>query len=118
MKTKKLKKRSFVGAIALLVISAITLTSATFAWFSMGKEAKIETMELTVSSPDGFQISADAADWTSVLTPEEIFKMGESDIYTANADAVNYLPLELRPVSCAFARNTDFCYDMVRARSA
>lgn len=108
MKTKKIKRRSFVSAIALLVISAITLTTSTFAWFSMGKEAKIETMELTVSSPDGFQISANALEWTSVLTPEEIFKMGEADIYTAKDDAVNYLPLELRPVSCAFAGNTDF----------
>lgn len=108
MKTKKLKKRSFVGAIALLVISAITLTTSTFAWFSMGKEAKIETMELTVSSPDGFQISANALEWTSTLTPEEIFKIGDADIYTAKADAVNYLPLELKPVSCAFAGATEF----------
>ncbi len=113
MKTKKLKKRSFVGAIALLVISAITLTTSTFAWFSMGQDAKIETMELTVSSPDGFEISANADTWTQVLTPEEIFKLGDADdanyeSLVADASAPNYYPAELKPVSCAFNGGTDF----------
>jgi len=111
MKTKKLKKRSFVGAIALLVISAITLTTSTFAWFSMGKEAKIETMELTVSSSDGFEISANANlnGWTSTLTPAEIFNLEEGDRNFTTKDSymvadvdTNYLPTMLKPVSCAF----------------
>lgn len=115
MKTKKLKKRSFVGAIALLVISAITLTTSTFAWFSMGEEAKIETMELTVSSSDGFEISANANTngWTSTLTPAEIFNLSEGDRNFTTKDSymvadvdTNYLPAMLRPVSCAFGGNT------------
>ena len=115
MKTKKLKKRSFVGAIALLVISAITLTTSTFAWFSMGKEAKIETMELTVSSSDGFEISANADlnGWTSTLTPAEIFNLSEGDRNFTTKDSymvadvdTNYLPAMLKPVSCAFGGNT------------
>lgn len=115
MKTKKLKKRSFVGAIALLVISAITLTTSTFAWFSMGKEAKIKTMELTVSSSDGFEISANADlnGWTSTLTPAEIFNLEEGDRNFTTKDSymvadvdTNYLPAMLKPVSCAFGGNT------------
>jgi hypothetical protein len=117
MKTKKLKKRSFVGAIALLVISAITLTTSTFAWFSMGKEAAIETMQLTVSSSDGFEISANAKTegWTSTLTPAEIFNLSEGDrnyttkdeLMVADVDT-NYLPELLIPVSCAFSGKTTF----------
>ena len=122
MKTKKLKKRSFVGAIALLVISAITLTTSTFAWFSMGQDAKIETMELTVSSPDGFEISANANTWTQVLTPEEIFKLGDADdanysSLVADPSAPNYYPSELKPVSCAFNNGTDFFSAKYASRS-
>ena len=122
-KTKKLKKRSFVGAIALLVISAITLTTSTFAWFSMGQDAKIETMELTVSSPDGFEISANAETWTQVLTPAEIFKLGDAEDpnyskLVADASAPNYLPAELKPVSCAFDGGTDFFSAKYASRTA
>lgn len=65
---KTLKKRSFVSAIAMLVVSAIVLTSSTFAWFSMGKEASVGTFDLEVSSPEGIQISANATRFTSTIT--------------------------------------------------
>ena len=58
---KTIKKRAFVSAIAMLIVSAIVLTSSTFAWFSMSKQATVDSMDLTVSSPEGIQISANAS---------------------------------------------------------
>ena len=68
-----IKKRAFVSAIAMLIVSAIVLTSSTFAWFSMSKEAEVQSMDLTVSSPEGIQISANASAWTASLTVDQIF---------------------------------------------
>ncbi len=63
-----LKKRTFISAIAMLVVSAIVLTSSTFAWFSMAKRVEVETMELNITSPDGVQLSGNADAFTTMLT--------------------------------------------------
>ena len=102
---KTIKKRAFVSAIAMLIVSAIVLTSSTFAWFSMSKEAEVQSMDLTVSSPEGIQISANASAWTASLTVDEIFdnddeKTSRYDAYEGNN---NLYPADLIPVSSAFA---------------
>ncbi len=104
MKTT-IKKRAFVSAIAMLIVSAIVLTSSTFAWFSMSKAASVEAMNLTVSSPEGIQISANASAWTASLTVDEIFdtdpdKTSRYDAYEGNN---NLYPADLIPVSSPFA---------------
>lgn len=101
---KTIKKRAFVSAIAMLIVSAIVLTSSTFAWFSISKQATVESMDLTVSSPEGIQISANASAWTANLTIDEIFNTDETttsryDAYEGNA---NLYPADLVPVSSAF----------------
>ena len=63
-----LKKRTFISAIAMLVVSAIVLTSSTFAWFSMAKRVEVESMELNITSPDGVQLSGNANAFTTMLT--------------------------------------------------
>jgi len=107
MKRKTVKKRSLVFAIAMLLISAITLTSSTFAWFSMGPRAEIQAMDLTVSSPDGIQISANATQWDSLLTVNELFDrlpLGADDLEARAAYSGNHniYPDTLDPVSSAF----------------
>ncbi|MBQ8784220.1 MAG: hypothetical protein IJZ57_10680 [Clostridia bacterium] len=108
---KTIKKRAFVSAIAMLIVSAIVLTSSTFAWFSMSKEATVESMDLTVSSPEGIQISANASAWTASLTVDQIFnetldetgKPAEgSSRYAAYFGNNNLYPADLIPVSSAF----------------
>lgn len=71
-----MKKRSLFAAIAMLVVSAIVLTSATFAWFSMGDSVSVTQFTVGVAEADGLMISADNSSWgTSVAL---------STIYTAN----------------------------------
>lgn len=101
---KTIKKRAFVSAIAMLIVSAIVLTSSTFAWFSMSKQATVDSMDLTVSSPEGIQISANASAWTANLTIDEIFNTDETtdsryDAYEGNA---NLYPADFVPVSSSF----------------
>lgn len=71
-----LRRRTFISAIAMLIVSAIVLTSSTFAWFSMAKRVEVETMELNITSPDGVQISANANAFTTMLTLADV--KGES----------------------------------------
>ena len=100
---KTVKKRALISAIAMLIVSAIALTSSTFAWFSMSKKAQIEQMDLTVSSPEGILISANAKAWTSTLTPAQIFPDGTTtDRMNAYDGNKNFLPTDLKPVSCSF----------------
>ena len=96
---KTIKKRAFVSAIAMLIVSAIVLTSSTFAWFSMSKEAKVEQMDLTVSSPEGIQISANASAWTASLTNDDFFNEKSTSRYKAYDGNINLLPLNLIPLS-------------------
>ena len=102
---KTIKKRAFVSAIAMLIVSAIVLTSSTFAWFSMSKEASVESMDLTVSSPEGIQISANASAWTASLSVDEIFDNDPATTsrYDAYEGNNNLYPADLIPVSSAFA---------------
>lgn len=101
---KTIKKRAFVSAIAMLIVSAIVLTSSTFAWFSMSKQATVDSMDLTVSSPEGIQISANASAWTANLTIDEIFNTDTTTTsrYDAYEGNVNLYPSDLVPVSCVF----------------
>ncbi|MBP3938587.1 MAG: hypothetical protein IK955_04205 [Clostridia bacterium] len=97
---KTLKKRTFISAIAMLVVSAIVLTSSTFAWFSMAKRVEVETMELNITSPDGVQLSANANAFTTMLTLADI--KGESTArWAAYEGNENNFPELLSPSSSA-----------------
>ena len=111
---KTIKKRAFVSAIAMLIVSAIVLTSSTFAWFSMSKKASVDAMDLTVSSPEGIQISANASAWTASLTIDEIFDTDDTTTsrYDAYAENVNLYPADLIPVSSSlgYANTSGYAY--------
>lgn len=111
---KTIKKRAFISAIAMLIVSAIVLTSSTFAWFSMAKKVEVSSMDLAITSPEGVQISANTDAWTTALTKEDF--TGESGSRFAakiNSGSVaqpdglttaqgNHFPELLKPSSSAF----------------
>lgn len=93
-----LRKRTFISAIAMLLVSAIVLTSSTFAWFSMAKRVEVEKMQLNITSPDGVQISANTSAFTTTLTLADL--MGESTArWNAYEGHTNNFPELLRPSS-------------------
>ena len=98
---KTIKKRAFISAIAMLIVSAIVLTSSTFAWFSMAKRVEVETMQLNITSPEGIQISANTNAFTTTLTMGDF--TGESSTrFVADSDNTNHFPEVLSPSSSRF----------------
>lgn len=95
-----LRKRTFISAIAMLLVSAIVLTSSTFAWFSMATRVEVESMDLNITSPDGVQISANTSAFTTMLTLADL--KGEStERWNAYEGNTNNIPDNLRPSSSA-----------------
>ncbi len=102
---KTFKKRAFISAIAMLIVSAIVLTSATYAWFSMAKKVEVESMELNVTSPEGIQISANTSAFTTKLTVDNIKGIDETAAgkrFNAYTDNINNVPETVKPSSTGF----------------
>ena len=103
---KTFKKRAFISAIAMLIVSAIVLTSATYAWFSMAKRVEVESMELNVTSPEGIQISANTSAFTTKLTVDNIKGTDETAAgkrFNAYAGNMNNVPETVKPSSTGFS---------------
>lgn len=66
---KNLVKKAVLPVFVALLCSVIALTSVSYAWFSLGNTAKVEGMEMNVTTADGLQISAtgNADDFKSTL---------------------------------------------------
>lgn len=95
-----MKKRSLVAAIAMLIVSAIVLTSSTYAWFATNSSASVDTMSANVANNDGsLQIraaegAAGTARWKTSLTSAD---------YTG-------IPNNLNPVSMAMVSGAPSFY--------
>ena len=74
MKQKNLVKKALFPAIIALLCSFVALTSVSYAWFTMGDTAKVEGMQMQVTSADGLQISASGNEGTfkSTLTLSDL----------------------------------------------
>lgn len=94
-----LRKRTFISAIAMLLVSAIVLTSSTFAWFSMAKRVEVEKMQLNITSPDGVQISANTSAFTTTLTMADFVDEEATTRWKAYTGHTNNFPELLRPSS-------------------
>lgn len=101
---KTIKKRAFISAIAMLIVSAIVLTSSTFAWFSMSKEAEVSSMNLNITTADGISISANTHKFGTTVTLDDIIPAADAagKGLAADADHTNNIPDLLAPVSSEF----------------
>ena len=80
-----MKKRALISAIAMLVVSAIVLTSATFAWFSMGQKVTVEQFKANVSEADGLLISAyEDKDFNTSVSLKDIRDAKDADLSIPN----------------------------------
>lgn len=64
-------RKAMLSTICMLVVAVLSLTGATYAWFSMGTTGTVEGINMTVSNADGgLQLSVASgasADWKSKL---------------------------------------------------
>lgn len=64
---KKSNNRSkVVSALAMLLVSAVALSSASYAWFTMSKEVKVDGIQLQASAPENVLICNNDADYTKI----------------------------------------------------
>lgn len=80
--------------LIILLICAIVFISSTYAWFTSNKEVSIQTIEVSVKTSAGIQISADGENWKSALTVNDIIAAA-----TAHSELIDILPTNIEPVS-------------------
>lgn len=72
MKEKNVKKHSaikkLIPAVGMLAMSAVMLSSATYAWFTMNKEVQLTGLNMTATTGDGMEISLGAIDAVNNIT--------------------------------------------------
>jgi len=65
-----MKKRSLFAAVAMLIVSALVLTSATYAWFAIGGNSNITTLQGKICTSESgvtLRLNQDGAGWTTTL---------------------------------------------------
>lgn len=72
MKTNEKKntsaKKKLIPAVAMLTTSAVMLSTATYAWFTMSREVEVTGIKLTATTPQTIEISFGQATTSNTLT--------------------------------------------------
>lgn len=84
-------RKKILTAFLMLIVTAVSLTTASYAWFTENTTVSVEDIEVTVDASNGIQISTDAQKWKANIT--------NTDILAGYTGATNQLPSKLSPVS-------------------
>ena len=84
-----MKKRRILLALIMLIISGISLTTATYAWFTANQKVTVEQVDVKATASGGIQISADAANWSNEVSLEQLKAVGTNSIPNAAAQPVS-----------------------------
>lgn len=87
-----MKKRRILLALIMLIISGISLTTATYAWFTANREVYVENMNVKATASGGIQISADAVSWSNEVSFEKLEAI-ESNVLPENNAGKSLMPL-------------------------
>jgi len=93
MKQKK-KEYNLKHSILLLLLLAVFLIVASYAWFTSNQVVTVSSLDVQVEAKNGLQISVDGTNWKSVISSQDI--KGAGSTYSTNK---NQLPDLLEPVS-------------------
>ena len=89
MKKVKLVKKALLPAVIAVFCSLVALTSVSYAWFTLGNTASVESIDVNVQAADGIQISADASSWKSVLPLADLQGVEENEMPTGEIAPVS-----------------------------
>lgn len=78
MKKVKLVKKALLPAVIAVFCSLVALTSVSYAWFTMGNTASVDSIDVNVKAAEGIEISANALNWSDKLTLNDL-KSGYDD---------------------------------------
>lgn len=99
-------KNKLILSVFMLLMTAVTLTSVTYAWFSNNKNAWVDEFEIDIENTDGLLISVDGEKYYSDIHKEEITKailaksLGK-DINAITQEDIDKNKMALAPVSTA-----------------
>jgi len=79
-----MKKKKLMIAFLMLLVSAVTLTTASYAWFTANQTVALAGLDINVQASNGIQISTDAVTWKGALTVTDITTNG----YVGNRNQV------------------------------
>lgn len=88
-----MKKRRILLALIMLIISGISLTTATYAWFTANRAVSVEEIDVRAQASGGIQISADATNWSNEVTLDKLKATGLLNVSNFIPDGA------LRPVT-------------------
>ena len=70
-KKRKKSKKIFI-AILMILFTGVILTASTYAWFTANKTVTVSEIDVNVTTSEGLQISADAVNWKTVISNDDI----------------------------------------------
>ncbi len=99
------KSRAFLASVAMLALSAIVITTASFAWFTLGRNAMASNLDLKITKQgEGIQISANTNAFTDTLTFEDLNGTATTG-FQAPSEDYNFFPAQVSPSSSKFSLN-------------
>lgn len=101
-KFKTKKNKPFFVAIVMLVVSAIVITTASFAWFTLGRNGGVKAMDVKISSKEGIQISGNTTAFTTFIEKEELDGTNTTSDFRAYTGNTNKFPEVIAPSSSNF----------------
>ena len=81
-----LKKKALLPLIAMVLVSVISLTGVTYAWFTQSDTAAVNSLNVTVKEATGIQVSLDAENWASLFTMNDFANVATQ--YPSNTNAM------------------------------
>lgn len=70
--------KKLIPAFALLLVSAVVMSTASFAWFSMNTQVTAGNMEIKATTGENLLISSDASNWQTSITAATNIGAGET----------------------------------------
>jgi len=90
---KHTKKRALLSAVAMLIVSAVVLSGATFAWFTAGNQANITGISASVGTSSSLQVSPDnGTSWFSNLVQSDFPAASDATHFTSQLTAISFDP--------------------------
>ena len=97
---QNLRKKALFPAIAMVLAAIIALSGVTYAWFTTGTTANVQSLDVNVATANGIQVSLDASSWKSTITAADIqAAITGATSYTDRC--IQYPTTEIAPVSSA-----------------
>ncbi len=105
MLKKNQRTRAFMATIATLLLSAIVIATASYAWFTLGRNAMASDLDLKITKQgEGIQISANTNTFTDTLTFEDLNGTSTTG-FQAPTEDYNFFPANVSPSSSQFGLN-------------